>query len=72
MSYTSGAWIKLLSYLVHISSEAAYCIEREILVLNGGWLLSYLLLFFYLRTSEYLFSISSLNVIYPSLNKAIT
>ena len=46
MSYTSGAWIKLLSYLVHISSEAAYCIEREILVLNGGWLLSYLLLFF--------------------------
>ena len=72
MSYTSGAWIKLLSYLVHISSEAACCIEREILVLNGEWLLSYLLLFFYLRTSEYLFSISSLNVIYPSLNKGIT
>ena len=72
MSYTSGAWIKLLSYLVHISLEAACCIEREKLVLNGEWLLSYLLLFFYLRTSEYLFSISSLNVIYPSLNKGIT
>ena len=72
MSYTSGAWIKLLLYLLHISPEAACCIEREKLVLNGEWLLSYLLLFFYLRTSEYLFSISSLNVIYPSLNKGIT
>ena len=74
MSYTSGAWIKLLSYLVHISSEAACCIEREILVLNGGWLLSYLNLFFLYENflTEYLFSISSLNVIYPSLNKGIT
>ena len=49
MSYTSGAWIKLLSYLVHISLEAACCIEREKLVLNGEWLLSSLNLFFGMR-----------------------
>ena len=74
MSCTSGAWIKLLSYLVHISPEAACCIEREILVLNGGWLLSYLNLFFLYENflTEYLFLISSFNVIYPYLNKGIT